>query len=530
MALSNDLLTQFAKITTPEKETNKETTVYGTVHKSGNTDFVQLDGSDRLTPVISTISLKEGDRVTVMIKNHSAVVTGNISSPSPSQGDLDDVKQDVSDQISEFEIVIADKVSTDELEAEKARIDELIAENVLIKGELQASSAIIDDLQADNVTITGSLNAANAEIENLKATMLTVDVADIKYAKIEDLEATNADIHNLQVDYGDFKTIITEDITAINGSIENLEVDKLSVTDAELQYANIDFANIGKAAIENFFSKSGMIGDLVVGDGTITGTLVGVTIKGDLIEGGTVVADKLVIKGTDGLYYKLNTDGEKVGAEQTEYNSLNGTIITAKSITAEKISVNDLVAFGATIGGFHITEDSLYSGVKESATNTTRGVYLDDEGQLSVGDVNNFLRYYKDTDGTWKLEVSAQSLKIHSGSKVTDIQEEIDNIKDEVTTVVAIESSRGVMFKNTSISTTLLAVIYRGSQRITDSTALADAMGSEAHLQWSYKKVYEEEYTDIPSTDPRLSDNGFMLTLSVGDIDLQTIFKCDLIA
>ena len=133
-----------------------------------------------------------------------------------------------------------------------------------------------------------------------------------------------------------------------------------------------------------------MIGDLVVGDGTVTGTLVGVTIHGDLIEGGTIVADKLVIKGADGLYYKLNTDGETVSSEQTEYNSLNGKVIIAKSITAEKIAVDDLVAFEATLGGFKITESSIYSGVKETANNTTRGIYMDDRGQFSIGDANNF--------------------------------------------------------------------------------------------------------------------------------------------
>ena len=80
--------------------------------------------------------------------------------------------------------------------------------------------------------------------------------------------------------------------------------------------------------------------------------MVGVTIKGDLIEGNTIKADKLVVKGSDGLYYKLNVSAETVETEQTDQNSLNGSIITAKSITATKISVEDLVAFDATIGGF----------------------------------------------------------------------------------------------------------------------------------------------------------------------------------
>ena len=148
----------------------------------------------------------------------------------------------------------------------------------------------------------------------------------------------------------------------------------MSVDAANIKYANIDFTNIGKAAMEYFYAQSGLIKDVTVGDQTITGELVGVTIKGDLIEGNTIVADKLVIKGDDGLYYKLNTDGATVEKEQTDYNSLNGQVIQAKSVTAEKISVNDLVAFDATIAGFSITDSALYSGAKASATNGTRGI------------------------------------------------------------------------------------------------------------------------------------------------------------
>lgn len=411
MSLSNSLVEQFVKVTTNDDETTKETTVYGTIVKSGNSDFVQLDGSELLTPVTSTISVKDGDRVTVMIKNHTAIVTGNITDPSASNSKT----EEIGNKINEFEIVIADKVSTDEFEAEKGRIDDLVADTVLIKEELVANEAIIKDLQADNVTIKGDLTAVNGEIQNLKTTKLDAEVADLKYATIENLEATNAEIHNLDVDYGNFKVTTTETLNAVNASITNLDTEKLDAEQANLMYANIDFANIGKLAIENFFSKSGMIDDLVVGDGTVTGKLVGVTIIGDLIEGGTVKADKLVVQGTDGLYYKLNITGETVAAEQTEYNSLNGSIITAKSITAEKVNVNDLVAFGATIGGFKITDSSIYSGTKETATNTTRGIYMDDTGQLSIGDSNNYLRYFQTEDGEWKLEISTQQTNVEIG-------------------------------------------------------------------------------------------------------------------
>lgn len=436
MELSSDLISQFAKVTKPEEKPSEGKIVNGTAVAYEGTIYVRLDGSDQLTPVISsTAGMKSGDRVTVMIKDHSATVTGNTSDPSASSGDLsdtNDIVDQIGNQISEFEIVIADKVSVKEFDAEKARIDDLVAENVTIKDKLTATEADIGELTADNVTINEKLTAAEADIENLEATKISADIADLKYATIENLEATNADIHNLEADYGDFKVLTTGKFEATEADIQDLEVKKLSAEEAELKYANIDFSNIGKAAIEEFFSKSGMISDLVVGEGTITGKLVGVTIVGDLIEGGTVKADKLVVQGSDGLYYKLNVSGETVAAEQTEYNSLNGSIITAKSVTAEKISVKDLVAFGATIGGFHITDSAIYSGVKESVDNTTRGTYLDDEGQFAIGDSKNFLKYYKASDGTYKLEVSAGSIRF--GVKGESVEDVVNDVKENAIT------------------------------------------------------------------------------------------------
>lgn len=419
MALSSDLISQFVQVTKEEKQ-SKETTVYGTIVEYNGGKYVKLDGSDLLTPISMTADALDGERVTVMIKDHTALVTGNISSPSARTDTVKKIDSDVKEmgtKISEFEIIIADKVSVERLEAEIARIDTLVSENVTIKGRLDANEADIKTLTADNVTINEKLTATEADIEKLETDKLDAKVAEITYATVKQLEATDAQINNLEATYGEFKDLTTGRLDAAEATIKDLDAKKLNASEAEIKYANIDFANINMAAVEKLFTESGIIKDLVVSSGQITGELVGVTIKGDLIEGGTVVADKLVVKGEDGLYYKLNTDGSTVETEQTEYNSLNGSVITAKSITATKISVDDLVAFGATIGGFSITESSIYSGVKASADNTTRGIYLDKEGQLAVGDANNFLKYYKDADGNYKLEVSAQSIKFSASSK-----------------------------------------------------------------------------------------------------------------
>lgn len=341
------------------------------------------------------------------------------------------------------------------------------------------------------------------------------------------LYADKLDVREAEIKYADIKKL-----EAVEGDIKNLKSDKLDVTDADIKYAQIDFANIGKAALEQFFAKSGLIENVVVGDQQITGTLVGVTILGDSIKGGTVIADKLVIKGEDGLYYKLNTDGNTVEKEQTDYNSLDGGVIRAKSITATKIAVDDLIAFDATIGGWHIADGGLYSGVKEGMSNISRGAYLGSDGQLNIGDSDNFIMFYVDKQGDSHLAISADEMVIgkqNIENIINDIKQDVDNVRDEITTLLRIESSKGIVFKNNAVSTVLSVVIYHGKDRITDIDKLHEVYGSSAYIQWKWQKLDEEEYGIISSADSRMSNDGFSFTLSPDDVDTKVTFMCELI-
>lgn len=342
------------------------------------------------------------------------------------------------------------------------------------------------------------------------------------------LYADKLDVREAEIKYADIKKL-----EAVEGDIKNLKSDKLDATDADIKYAQIDFANIGKAALEQFFAKSGLIENVVVGDQQITGTLVGVTILGDSIKGGTVIADKLVIKGKDGLYYKLNTDGNTVEKEQTDYNSLDGGVIRAKSITATKIAVDDLVAFGATIGGWHIADGGLYSGVKDSMSNISRGAFLGSDGQLNIGDSDNFIMFYVDKQGDSHLAISADEMVIgkqNIENIINDIKQDVDNVRDEITTLLRIESSKGIVFKNNAVSTVLSVVIYHGKDRITDIDKLHEVYGSSAYIQWKWQRLDEESYGIISSTDSRMGNGGFSFTLSPDDVDTKVTFMCELIA
>ena len=113
MGLSSDLISQFVKVTNDSKKKVKETTVYGTVKIIEEKPFVQLDGSSILTPATTTSSIRDGNRVTVLIKNHSAIITGNVTSPSASSemlntlaNDLGLVGDDLAGISSDFDLLV----------------------------------------------------------------------------------------------------------------------------------------------------------------------------------------------------------------------------------------------------------------------------------------------------------------------------------------------------------------------------------------------------------------------------------------
>lgn len=80
--LPENLVKEFVKITNDDKKEKKETFLYGTVHIADNHMDVLLDGAQTSTPCTTTVTVEDGDRVLVMLKNREAVITANISNPS----------------------------------------------------------------------------------------------------------------------------------------------------------------------------------------------------------------------------------------------------------------------------------------------------------------------------------------------------------------------------------------------------------------------------------------------------------------
>ena len=94
MDLSNNLVSQFVKITNDrEKHTQQQQSkLFGTTVIYDDKQYVQIDGSDILTPADSTVHIKDGERVTVTINNHTAIIDGNVTDVSASNEHLERVE------------------------------------------------------------------------------------------------------------------------------------------------------------------------------------------------------------------------------------------------------------------------------------------------------------------------------------------------------------------------------------------------------------------------------------------------------
>lgn len=415
MALSKNLISDFVKATTDDKKTAEETTLYGTIVEYNGSKYVRLDGSDMLTPYTATVAAKAGERVRVSVGKHSATVTGNVSSPAARTGDVEELGR----KVDTFDVVVANKATIKDLEVERARVDDLVADNVVIKNQLTADSAEIKDLKADNVDIKGKLTARDAEIENLKANKIDAEVVSANYATIKNLEATQASVKELSANKADIT-----DLTAATGRIDNLESKNIETDNLVAKKADIDLANVNNAWINKGVLKDGSIGSAAIHEGAVTNAKIAdatieaakiKSINADSIVAGTIKTERLIITGPDGQDSIVKAINIANGVSEAEVNG--------QKIQAASIDVVDLSAFQAKIAQFDMSQNAIYSG-KLAINDPTRGVYISTTG-LGLGD--GALTSKKESpiqmyaDGVFKLKGKNSSLEFNPVTDMLDI-------------------------------------------------------------------------------------------------------------
>lgn len=262
------------------------------------------------------------------------------------------------------------QLSTDSLTAVKAEI-----------GRLAAGEITTDQLYADLAKIaaaqitTANIKNANidwATIENLSAQIAAIAKAEIEdanigFAQIDGLEAKIAEITLAEISKAVIHAAQIDDLDATVAEIATAKITSATIKGAQIEDASITSAKIALGAITAALIEKGAIGTAQIADGSITEAKI-VSLNADVITAGTLSVDRLLIKGPNGLFRAINaTDAGLTSTElsQEEYqNGMSGTVLVARSVTADKIAAKSITAneiLGGTITAAEIDVSNLFA-------------------------------------------------------------------------------------------------------------------------------------------------------------------------
>ena len=262
LVFNPSVLNKVVKTMTPQKERVEEAQIRGTIVFSANEHFVRLDGAsgDSLTPIAnfaegaSDAGFVHGDRVLVLIKNHQAIVTKNLTTGLQAQA---------AKEAGSFVTVITDEGIT-------------------------AQRIIAND------TFTNTLRANEITADEIIAGMATIDQLDANYAHI-----TSGVIDNATIDHADVNDLDANYAHITNGVIDNAKIGYADVNNLNAHYAAIDLANVNNAWIEYGAIKKAEVFDENVFD--LSGNRATISrIDASKINVANLRADNLIVRRING--------------------------------------------------------------------------------------------------------------------------------------------------------------------------------------------------------------------------------------
>ena len=461
MDISNDLIKQFVQITRDQSPVKHEATVYGTVVDYEGKMYVQIDGSELLTPVETSTEMASGERVSITIKDHSAVVTGNLSNPSAGSNTVANIKGDLNNigtQIAEFEVIIADKVSTKDFEANNATINNLIAGKASIK-DLEVVNADIKNLQAEDAKIN-NLVAEKATIEDLTATNAKVENLEVTKANVTELNTTNANIKDLNADIAKISTLIggTASIDNVHSII--LTSENTTIENALIKDAMIDSITAGK-----------------ISSGSINTNQVNIQSE----DGGIVIANSTQqFKDQNGkIRVQIGKDAQGNFTFCLFSQDGTGILLDETGIKAgavpDGLIINDMVADNANISGGKLDISSVVTAINGNTTTINSSIIkFDDTGQ--------------------SLTVAFNSLK-QSVSSIEDIVIDgdlagvMEQVRTNTTSIQAMQGSIATLITNTTITKENGQVVQLKDDYSTTKQTVNEINTKIGTLETNYKKT-----------------------------------------
>lgn len=211
-----------------------------------------------------------------------------------------------------------------------------------------SSAGTVMKVSSDLAQLQNNVTVLTSDVANLGT--VTIEDASITTAKIADASITTAKIANLAVDFTKIQdaTITTAkigDAQITNAKIDRVSAGKLVVTSADIADATIGTAQIELGAITNALISSEAVGTAQIANGSITDAKI-VELTANKITSGELSTERLIIRDpldpSKSLIYSINSIDGALQAIQGD--TLNGEVLTERTITADKIVANAITA------------------------------------------------------------------------------------------------------------------------------------------------------------------------------------------
>ena len=362
-------------------------------------------------------------------------------------------------------------------------------------------------------TFKKDIESANTNITVLQGDVAKVNKVFAEEISAEDLAVTRATIAKLIAN-----AIETGEISARIADLEEVDIKELKATTAKIDKLIYGVAS-GDTITANFVDTVVAL----IGDATIAGAKI-ISLDAGKIRTGTLDTNHVKIHSEDGslkiednviiINDKTRTRVQIGKDSNGDYNlyvcdDAGNVMFDALGLKEAGIKNpiidNDAIKEDAKISGGKLDIESLFTTMNESEqTLKSSKIYFDDEEQT--------------------LDVKFS--KVYTK---TEVENKIDDAIKDGPALLRIDSSKGNLFKNNMVSTVMSVTVFFNGKEIKNKAALIEAYGNMAHLEWKWKKMGEENFHTILSTDKRLSNDGFVFSVSPEDVDVKVVFQCDLV-
>lgn len=286
----------------------------------------------------------------------------------------------------------------DQVKGPTTKALERVYTDLFLVRQVVADKVSVNYLEANYATIT-ELDAVSARIDKIVTSEVTVEYLEANYAKMKDVEANFATIDLANVKDASIKSAMID-----AGAVKTVQIADGSITDAKIVELTANKITAGTLSVERLelVGSTSSIVYALNNSGELVSENVN-TLDGEVLTDRTITADKLVANSitANEIASKTITANEilanTITSAELAAGSVTADILAAGSVTAEKISVTDLSALNATIGGFTIGDKYLANGTTTLGT-TEKSVYVGLDG-ISCG--KNFIAK---ADGTVKIQ------------------------------------------------------------------------------------------------------------------------------